>query len=282
MAVIKILARHNPSYESLINYILRESKNDTPQVFTHNLRSTTPEGWTQEFLGNESNRKYPRKDQVFLYHEIISFSNLDTEKISPEILNDIAQKYMQLRGEMGLFLGAVHNDMEHTHIHFCTSGTKLYTGRAMRLSRNELKELKVSFQDHHLEKFPQIEKSTCEHGSNKPRKKNSKYQKQKRETLKLEVAEKVSLCLEKARTQQEFMMLLQQYNIPHYERTKGQLTGVEAGTKFRFTKLGIDIEKLKALPIDMTEEQKALKEIQALRQLRDEKSNTKQFNEIER
>lgn len=269
MAVIKMLARHNPSYRSLIDYILKEGKNENPQIITHNLRSETPLGWTQEFLQNESYRKNCRSDQIFLSHDIISFSNKDKEKISQKILDDVAHKYIELRGNEGLYFGAVHRDREHTHIHFMTSGTKLYTGKAMRLSHSQLKELKVAFQEYHLQKYPQIEQSVCNHGSNKPYKNQLQVKIKNRNAMKEMIKSKVLECMDKAVSQKDFFEMLREENLYHYERKAGVITGiVHENNKYRFTNLGIDSYRIEALPIDMTEEQKALKEIQEIRKSR--------------
>src|ERR1043166_3434687 len=131
--IVKILSRHSPSYRNLIDYILQNGK--VGQVITHNLRSDEPEGWTNEFLENESYRKHLRKGQVYLYHEILSFSNEEeSEDITPEMLDDIARKYIELRGTEGVYLASVHTDKDHRHIHFCTSGVKLRPAQAMRMS----------------------------------------------------------------------------------------------------------------------------------------------------
>lgn len=274
MAVIKILPRHSPSYGNLINYILKEGKNEKPQIITHNLHSNNPTLATKEFLQNESFRTNIRSDQVYLYHEIISFNNLDSEKIKPEMLEDLARTYIQMRGNEGVYLGAVHQDKVHIHIHFCTSGIKLYTGQAMRLARDDLRQLKVSFQQYHQRKFPEIEKSNCEHGKSKQYIKNNQWQIQNRNNMKTQIRDTVQECLEKANTQKEFLELLRENNLNHYERKAGEITGIvmDDNNKFRFSRLDIDMDKLKALPLDMTEEQKALKEIEEIREQRQDKT----------
>lgn len=43
MAIVKILARHTPSYRSLIQYILNEAKLGEAEIYTHNLRGYSAE-----------------------------------------------------------------------------------------------------------------------------------------------------------------------------------------------------------------------------------------------
>ncbi len=202
MAVVKILARHNPSYKSLINYILKE-QNEKPQIITHNLHSVDPVLASREFLENEAYRSTTRSDQVFLYHEILSFSNKDTQKINPEMLEDLGRKYIELRGNEGVYFGAVHKDRDHIHLHFCVSGTKLYTGTAMRLSKENLKELKINFQEYQKQKYPELEKSICEHGKGKPYQQNKEFYKNQRTNMKANIEDIVKSCLEKADTRSE-------------------------------------------------------------------------------
>ena len=80
-----------------------------------------------------------------------------------------------------------------------------------------------------------------------------------------------------ATTQQQFLELLRDANIPHYERN-GKVQGVMANeTKFRLTRLGIDYE---SKPIDMEvsiEEQKVLNEMSFLRN-----NNISKNNDLER
>lgn len=281
MAVVKILARHNPSYRSLINYILKE-QNEKPQIITHNLHTVDPILSAREFLENETFRATTRSDQVFLYHEIISFSNLDSQKIYPEMLEDLGRKYIEYRGNEGVYFGAVHKDRDHIHLHFCVSGTKLYTGSAMRLSKGNLKELKINFQEYQKQKYPELEKSVCEHGKGKPYQQSKEYYKNQRTTMKANIEEIVKTCLEKADTQKEFLELLRENDIHHYERKTGEPTGVVfENSKYRFTSLDMDMNRFRSLPIGHEEDKKALKELEDLRNQLEEhnKSRTLRFEE---
>lgn len=275
MAVVKILARHNPSYKSLINYILKE-QNEKPQIITHNLHTNDPILTAREFLENESYRTTTRSDQVFLYHEIISFSNQDSQKIHPEMLEDLGRKYIEFRGNEGVFFGAVHNDRDHVHLHFCVSGTKLYTGKAMRLSKENLKELKINFENYQKQKYPELENSLCDHGKGKPYQKNKEYFINQRTTMKVKIEEIVKTCLEKADTQKEFLELLRENDIHHYERKTGEPTGVVfENAKYRFTSLDMDMNRFRSLPIDHEEDKKALKELEDIRNRLDEHNKSR-------
>jgi len=252
--IVKVLTRHNPSYGSLIDYILKESKSKDrePQVFTHNVRSDNPKQWEQEFAENESFRLHNRSDKVMLYHEILSFSsNENTKAISKEVLEDIAGKYIELRGRDGMMIGATHHDKDHVHIHFMSSGVGFRTGKAYRISRPKLQQLKVELQKYHRERYPELTKSNCEHGANKPYYNQKEYQAIKRDERSLHkgsITKEVQQCFVKSHSQEDFFTRLQEAGLHYYER-KGQPQGIIAsdGMKFRFSRLGISQQQIKSL-----------------------------------
>ena len=283
--IVKILSRNNPSYSSLIDYILKGSKakDHEPQIFTHNLRSETKQGWVKEYIDNEALRQNHRSNQIYLYHEILSFSNKEDEgAISKEVLDDIGKQYIALRGHDGLFVGAVHHDKEHTHIHFCTSGVKFRTGKAFRLSKYDLQGVKIRLQEYHKEKYPEIKQSFPEHSNGREYVTNREWQaryKDERAIAKVKIQQEVQECFTKAKTQKEFLELLRDKNLPHYERN-GMATGIVHGEmKIRFSRLDISKEQFLSKPQDRTEDAKALS---AIRRIRESKEKNKEFLDKER
>ncbi len=276
--IVKLLSRHNASYDSLIGYILKgaRAKGKEPQVFTHNLRSEDKKGWVKEYIENEALRQHPRSNQVYLYHEIISFSNKEeTGAITKEMLDDIGNQYISLRGKDGVFMGAVHQEKGHTHIHFCTSGVKFRTGMAFRMSRYELQGVKIKLQEYHKQKYPEIKQSFPKHGKGQEYVTDREWQarhKDERAVLKSEISAQVKSCFDVAKSQKEFLELLRDKGLHHYERS-GKATGITyEDTKFRFSRMGISNEQFNGLAVDRAEEQKALDEIQAIRDGKEERA----------
>lgn len=269
MALIKILPRHTLSFKNLYTYIVKEGKNEKPHIFLHNVHKDTV---IQDYLQNESFRVKNRPGQIYFYHEILSLNPKDSVVLNEEVIEDLGRKYIELRGNKGLFFGAVHNDVSHTHIHYMVSGIQLYTSKSMRLSRKELNELQVEFQKYHELKYPQIAHSSCEFGNQKTYIKDKKWYKDKRENMNITIKETVKNALNKANTKKEFIEILRKENLPHYERGKdGDPKGIVIEKNhFRFSTLGIDMEKLNNLPDDLTEEQQAFDEIQNIRNKREE------------
>lgn len=281
--ILKVLARHSPSYKSLINYVLNESKSKDgiPQVIKHNIRSDDIDGYIQEFHVNEANRKYPRQGQVYLFHEIISLSsNEDPEKVNRKMLEDIANKYCELRGRDGMYLASIHEDKDHAHIHVVTSGLKYSTGMSSRMSHQELIELKLGLQSYQQNKYPELTHSICEHGSGKKHLTDRAWQKANRENRdkeKIILQETLNKLFSEAKSQKQFLESIRENNLHHYERNgrnEGIVTG--NGTKYRFSRLNIDINELK---IDNIEENKSLKAIEKIKE-ENNNSNTDMNNPL--
>ncbi len=287
--ILKILTRHSPSYQSLIQYILQEGKDkegEPPPIITHNLRSKERDiqGYVKEFMSNEALRQYPRKGNILLYHEILSFGKLDKQEISNAKLLDIAQEYIKQRGIEGMYVGAVHStDTHHKHIHFMVSGVKFRTGKAHRLTHESLRELKLTMQEYHKTKYPEIENSTCDHGANRPYLTNKEFQiaqRTDRNTIKQEIQQTITACFQQAKSQSEFLALLQEQGLHHYERKSGVPQGIVYDKyKFRFNRLGITISDLPITTKDMKKEQQTLDEIQLLRQATPQKDRLLDFEE---
>jgi hypothetical protein len=273
--IVKVLGRHDAGYVYLINYILQKNPANERNVILHNLRSDNLNGWMQEFMQNEAFRNVSRSDQLYFYHEILSFSsNENNALITDEVLRDIAEQYIKLRGEQGMYLGSWHRDVDHAHIHFITSALEYCTGKAFRLSKEALQDVKIQLQEYHKAKYPEIEHSECNHGSGKPYVTDRAWyakHKDARAALKEQLTAQVQQAFAEAKSQKQFIELLREQNLHHYERGNAIAGIMHENTKFRFSRFDIDLEQL---PIDRTEEQKALDEISALRQQMTDRSRT--------
>lgn len=279
--IVKVLARHSPSYGSIIDYLTKEGKGKQgkPIIITHNFKGSSKEELVKEFMENESFRRYMRKDQIYMYHEIISLSNKEkSELITEELLRDLTEQYINLRGKDGMYIAAFHEDKDHAHIHFAVSGVKYRTGKAHRLSQKDLHELKVKFQEYHKGQYPFLSFSNPEHGKGIEYEKHGEYfNKGKRTNVKESIREKIHTLFNESKSQHEFIQKLQENDLHFYERN-GKPTGIVFNDlKFRFSRLDISLDEK---PVDIeiqTEEQKALEDILALRESRFEKDR-----EIER
>ena len=133
----------------------------------HNLRGDSPDSWIQEYLDNEEGRLTLRSDSVFMNHVIISFHADDREQLSQEILQDIAQKYIDLAAQDALVVAVPHHDRDHLHVHLAISGIDCFEGKSLRMSQADFAQTKEKLQDYQREKYPELEHSIVEHGRSK-------------------------------------------------------------------------------------------------------------------
>lgn len=278
--IYKTLSRHTPSYGSLISYITKEGKgkdNGPVHVFTHNFRGANAKEWIQEFKTNESFRRHPRADQVFLRHSIISLSpDEDPQHATREVMEDLARKYIQLRGEEGMYIVGIHEEKSHLHAHIAESGLKLYTGIAHRMTKDDMHRIKVELQEYQKDKYPELSFSIADHGKGAEYLRDAEWHLKKRNERALTketIRENVALAYAQSKTQKEFLEYLRdECGLHHYERN-GRMQGLVdgEGTKFRFSNLGVDIATLPVHVIEKSEEERILEEIQSIRHEREQK-----------
>src|SRR5688572_28504463 len=100
-------------------------------------------------------------------HVIISFHANDREKLSQEILQDIAQKYIDLSADAALVVAVPHFEKDHLHVHLAISGVDCFEGKSLRMSKADFADTKEKLQDYQREKYPELEHSIVEHGRGK-------------------------------------------------------------------------------------------------------------------
>lgn len=265
--IIKHLTRRSGGsqlFKYLFRYVLDDTKQELGKeqfVIRHNVASRNIEGFVREFRENESHRLNKRKDQVGLHHTILSWSNKDSEHITPEKAQLMAKEYIKLRGDNCMYIGTMHKDRSHLHLHLAISASQL-NGKANRLSKKEFASLKVSLDKFQVLKFPELSNSLPLHGRAA---KDLPGQTNIRETEKETITKAIEEAYITAQSEQEFIAALQASGCSSYYRA-GKLTGVqlESGRKFRFRLLGYGKEKLEELTVrEHTANQ--LTELQTLR-----------------
>jgi len=239
------------------------------RFYTSNLRGNNINEFVQEFITNEAFRRQRRLDQVRIFHEIISFNSAENKDvITDAMIDDLAHTYMRLRGDTGVMLGAVHKDKNHMHLHFCVSALHYRTGKSLGLNKTQLRELKQSFQEYHKQHYPELSKSFPEHGKDTRYVSHSAWHRQQRK----QIIGIVQQCFAQATSQRDFLELLRDRELHHYERN-GKPIGIEYdGLKFRFSRL-LPENQFESLPIERSEEYRVLAEIQAVRDRQHEREN---------
>lgn len=247
--ILKSLSRSRPDYTNLLNYIFNDHdavRGKDAFVLKKNLSGNSIEQWVKQYKWNESNRIHHRRNNVKIFHEVISFSRHDTPHITPAKMKSIGKKYLQLRGENIMAVGTVHHNRDHIHLHFCISPVEIDTGRSIRISRDTFRALKNELQRFHLEKFPEIKNSTVDHNKkNKERMSEKEYQMKKRGIV--SEREKVKNILDKiylrSTSVNDFIKGIQNNGLHIYYRS-GKEYGIQGKRKMRFSTLGINLYEL--------------------------------------
>ncbi len=252
--IIKIKTRNKPTYFQLLSYMMNDKdrlfdKSGKSFVLTHNMRGNSISSWVNQFKAVEKNRLYRRSDNTMLFHEIVSFSPGDSDNITIEKLQDIAQQYIKERNPKGLFVAVPHFDKGHYHIHFCVSGVER-SGKSMRLERVRLKEMKLAVQKYQIEKYGELSHSVVKHGKGGQNISDNEYQLKKRggKTENERIISILKNCYKKANSKNDFFKLLENFGLTTYVRG-GQVTGIldERNKKHRLKKFGFSKEQIEKL-----------------------------------
>ncbi|MCK8479055.1 relaxase/mobilization nuclease domain-containing protein [Psychroserpens algicola] len=128
--------RLDRQFEKVIN-------SETDQYKRSVLLNKRIENIIDSFESNESKRLIKRKNANRAYHEIISFHKEDTKHLPKKVLLKIARKYAKERAPSAMVISSMHSDKEHLHIHNVISALEFATGKPIRLTRKEFKEVKT-------------------------------------------------------------------------------------------------------------------------------------------
>ena len=130
--IIKSYSRKEPTFSQLINYINKWASEISLKL---NLFWNTQKEIEKEFKINSS---YLNKSKWknFLYHEIISLSPNNKDKIKTQelekILLDIWNQYLQKRAWNSLAYAKIHTDKKHIHLHICISANEREQSKRLR------------------------------------------------------------------------------------------------------------------------------------------------------
>lgn len=245
--IVKIKSRKNKSFRQLIEYMLHDKGRIRPDqdgfVIAHNLRGNSIEDWVAQLKANDDRRTVRRKDSVRMYHEILSWHADDARHITPEKMEQMTREYIRLLGITGSYLAVPHYNTSHYHVHLLVSGVDR-DGKAMRMSRAELGELKKNIQQYQIAKFPELTKSVVAHGRKAKQQTSEKEVQPGVYTKKMSVREQVRTivleCHEQSVSQEDFFARLKAHRMETYVRG-GRAYGVAYdGKKYRFSTLGIE------------------------------------------
>lgn len=265
--IIKSMARKEPSFGQLIEYMSDIVKSDEQYHVYQNVFARQQEGLEQEFRSNAAFVP-KRKNGNYLYHEILSISK--AEKLDAgeqkKILRSIAQEYAKRRAGTNLVFGALHDDHDdHLHYHLCISANALGESKKTRLSKAQFDKLKKQLESEVLTQYPQLEQKVVinKEAGEKLSRKGSERKRRTGETPQRDsVKEKLTAIFQGSRDKPAFFIALSDAGFEFYAR--GKTLGVKdlaTGRKHRLKTLGL-LEAFEALTdrIELTEEKPVKKD----------------------
>ncbi len=163
--------KHNKAFKTVVDYVLREAEQDNGFVLTRFIKgkNLSNDEISKQFLANEQYRVNPRKNNVKLFMEILSFHSENAKDLTNTKLKKIARKYMSLRSNLSVALATAHRkEKDHVHLHILLSGVEYRTGKSIRISRDDFKnKVKIQMEQFQEKHFPELSKSAIDHNPSK-------------------------------------------------------------------------------------------------------------------
>lgn len=291
--IIKSITSKSGRFLQLLDYLTHDKNkmvNERGESFVLKrfLDGQTNEEMAREFLETEKLRRGPLKSNSnLLIHEVLSFSDLDKDKITQEHLKVLTEAYLERISPVGQAYIICHYNEQHIHLHVVRQPLNIF-GYSQRVDKKTYANIKLDIQRLQMEKFPELSNSIVEHGRKAAERGRVKQQEltAKEATMairhpgrisdKAKAREAIESCLIMAESREDFYSLLQDHGFNPYRRGN-EYRGISDGYRnYRFTTLINDYaERFNAL--DMKQER-----MEELRDIRDNRQEREQEYEIER
>ena len=299
--IIKSMARKEPTFNQLINYINKET--NKTQTIIHNFYNQDLENIQEEFTRN-SNHIKNSKGKNYLYHEIISLSpnqqHIKTKDLE-NILIDLGKKYIEKRAKNNLVYGKIHQEKNHIHLHLCISANEINSDKRLRLSKADFLKIQKELEIYKEQKYKNLEEATIYQKINQAQdyqeKEGFKYstenphakdkgkisrreqelkQRTKSPTKRELIRESTLKIFKTSNTKEELLKNLKLNNFELYQR--GRTIGVKdlkTNRNYRLKTLGIN-QEYQELKDKITQIEKRGIELSKLREAKEQKQKLKQ------
>lgn len=226
----------------------------------HNLTSYEIEDIVNEFIENDKLRKF-RKNGIALNEYILSWHPKDTPKITPEIIRDMTEKFLDFRQEKGIAFGKIHYSDQHKHCHVYISANQIGSSKSTSQRKAPFEKLKYDLELYSLRRYPEIKHSFVKIKKRererllereKPLTEKELQMKKrlgKKPTKKQLLKDQLQELLEKAQTITQFYELTEAQGLELYTY-KNHINGFyckEHNLKIRFSSLGFSKEKIQEI-----------------------------------
>ena len=217
MALFKTITS-KASLKRALAYINRERKTDEKETIPYYLKdgiNCNPDTAYEEMIGTKV--QYGKKGGREYIHNILSFSEEESEFITPDKALEIMKELINKTPEFQGFESALSVHLEHNkiHVHCITNSVSQENGKKTRWNQFSLKKLQARLTDiinKHNEKNLQKLVNALE-GNGKKSHTKALEQAFNRDSWILNIADKIIASKQKARTQDEFISLLQDAGI---------------------------------------------------------------------
>lgn len=259
MPIIKSTGRKDRNFRQLIDYLHRDDGGgEETFTYLHNIQSSDPgnlQAMEEAFVKNSVHQRR-RANGIGQYHEIISFDAKDAHILqeNPQILEDIARVYLELRAPHAVAIAKPHIDKDHIHLHVMISPNDLGSSKNIRLSKAEFSALRRTMEEYQLAIYPELKHSYVhsrdryryqyereqreQHQQPQPSSKSRQMLKRKAKQSLLETCSQgVQNALAAVTNEVDFCVELQKMGMTAYEY-RNRLNGIiYNGKKYRFSRL---------------------------------------------
>lgn len=163
--IFKTYTRRTASFKQLVHYIASPKEKGKDPVL-HNIDEDPKrlQMVINDFMRNsrhifEAFYTKQTSKPVILHHEIISLSSFDKGKVTEEILNDLARKYLELRAPEAKAFGLSQFNTENPHIHLVISANKVESSEKMHISNKTFFSIRQEMDKYLAITYPQLKQS---------------------------------------------------------------------------------------------------------------------------
>lgn len=223
------------------------------QGIFHNLSHTDLRSIILQLQTNYDDYARKRSDGNKARHVILSVNPLDRDKVTIEIMDDLASTYIQRAFPNAIVFGTHHCSENHWHSHLIVSANELFSNKATRHSKEELRSIHLDMLRYMREHHPALTIGINERAwGNREFSEGAYYKAKRNPELKLtreELSERIQGIFRLSENSKQFYEKLRKegfttYN--HKENVKGVLWDDE-GKKMRFSRLGVPFESITKL-----------------------------------
>lgn len=240
----------------ILEYISRDSatvkdQNGNPYIIRHNLVGNSLAEFARAFAENEANRQVIRKNQLLAFHEYMAWHPKEREQITPDMIKDMVEAYLDMRAENGMCVSYIHGDAPHPHAHLLISSVELVSGKSLRLSKERFAEIQQAMQEYQRQNYPELDSSLIDFDiESKQLITDDERAMNKRGVLsrKQELIAIMETTIADATSRGDFYSKLSEQGIDTYERA-GEVAGIDDARHYRWGTLGVTDEQFQELDV---------------------------------